>query len=282
MSGVTLKEKKKILYDRISGYKSIAVAFSGGVDSTLLLAAAIRALNGNVVAVTAVSPLQPASEVQEAYKVARSLGVNHYRVNTPEMTHDDFVANRRNRCYVCKKIIFAHIREMADQIGVESIVHAANIDDLGDYRPGMKAAEELDIHSPLIEAGMTKVDIRALSREMGLPTWNKPSAACLASRIPYGTPITTHALEMIEAAENVLLALGFKDFRVRHYGETAKIELRPADFTRLIMPERKLLVISEFRRIGYAYITMDLEGYATGRLNRSLAGAENHGGTESV
>ncbi|MFO8110896.1 MAG: ATP-dependent sacrificial sulfur transferase LarE [Desulfosalsimonadaceae bacterium] len=270
MNRLSLEEKKKILYDRIEGYKRLAVAYSGGVDSTLLLAVAARVLNSDAVAVTAVSPLQPTSEVQEAFKVARGLGVAHYRVDTREMAHDEFVLNDQNRCYVCKKIIFSDILKMTSSIGITAVAHAANVDDLNDFRPGMKAAEELDILSPLIDARMTKTDIRELSRQMGLPTWNKPAAACLASRIPYGTPISSGALEKIEAAENVLHALGFKGFRVRHYGEAAKIELRPSDFTRLLVPERRLTVISEFKRIGYTIITMDLEGYSQGSLNRAM------------
>ena len=270
LKNLTLEEKKDMLYEHLRSYKSIAVAYSGGVDSTLLLAVASRALNGNVVAVTAVSPLQPASEVQEAFKIAKSLGARHYRVNTCEMENDTFMLNSKNRCYVCKKIIFSEIMALLHTMEINSVAHGANVDDLNDFRPGMKAAEELGIRAPLIDAGMTKSDIRELSRQMGLPTWNKPSAACLASRIPYNTPITIKALEMIENAETVLIALGFKNFRVRHCDETAKIEIRPADFKRLLVPERRLTVISEFRRIGYSYVTMDLEGYSTGSMNRSI------------
>lgn len=270
LNTLTLEKKKDMLYEHLRSFKSIAVAYSGGVDSTLLLAVASRALNGNVVAVTAVSPLQPASEVQDAFKIAKSLGARHYRVNTGEMENDNFVLNSKNRCYVCKKIVFSEIMELLHTMEINSIAHGANIDDLNDFRPGMKAAEELGMLAPLIEAGMTKSDIRELSRQMGLPTWNKPSAACLASRIPYDTPITIKALEMIENAETVLIALGFKNFRVRHCGETAKIEIRPADFKRLLVPERRLIVIGEFRRIGYSYVTMDLEGYSSGSMNRSI------------
>ncbi len=274
MSSLTLVDKQRILHNRISDHERLAVAYSGGVDSTLLLAVAARILKGNAVAVTAVSPLQPTSEVQSAFKIARSLGVKHYRVDTREMTHDEFVSNSRDRCYVCKRIIFSDILKTLEKMGVTSVAHAANMDDLKDFRPGLKAAEELAVLSPLIDAEMTKADIRELSRQMGLPTWNKPSAACLASRIPYGTPITEDALGKIEAAENVLKSLGFKGFRVRHHGETAKIELRPADFSRLMSPERRLVVVSEFRRIGYAYITLDLEGYTQGALNRLIGSPE--------
>jgi len=270
MSSLTLEEKTKILYDRIGSCKNIAVAYSGGVDSTLVLAVAGRIHNGRAVAVTAVSPLQPSTEVQEAFKTARSLGVSHHRVETCEMNHDEFLENSEKRCYICKKIVFSDIRQVVAAMGFETIAHGANADDLKDYRPGMKAAGEMGLMAPLIDAEMTKADIRELSKRMGLPTWNKPSAACLASRIPYGTPITRSALEMVEAAENVLTALGFTGFRVRHYSETAKIELRPSEFSRMMAPERRLVVIGEFRRIGYSYVTMDLEGYASGRLNRSI------------
>lgn len=270
MNPLSLDEKLKVLHDRIRGYRSLAIAYSGGADSTLLLAVASRVSEGNVIAVTAVSPLQASSEIQAAVRMARSLGVEHHRVHTCEMTAEEFVANNPDRCYVCKKIIFTDIRKKLSELGIFEIAHGANLDDLKDYRPGMKAAEELRIAAPLIDAGMTKNDIRELSRRMALPTWNKPPAACLASRIPYGKPITTRALEMIESAENVLSALGFKEFRVRHDGEAARIELRPSEFSRLLAPERRLIVIGELRRIGYSYITMDLEGYSSGRLNRSI------------
>lgn len=224
-----------------------------------------------MIAVTAVSPLQPANEVHAAIRLARSLGADHYTVHTREMEDAGFTANCRNRCYICKKIIFTGLLALAAEHGIRTVAHAANMDDLADYRPGMKAAVELGIVSPLIDAGLDKAEIRELSRQMGLSTWDKPSAACLASRIPYGRPITGDALAMVEAAENVLSALGFSGFRVRHYGETAKIEIRPADFARLLKPDRRLSIISEFRKIGFLYVTLDLEGFQTGRLNRSIS-----------
>lgn len=265
-----LLNKKKTLFDILRRCESMAVAFSGGTDSTLLLAAARQCLGDRVIAVTAVSPLQPAREVHEAILFAKSLGTTHYTVHTREVESARFAENNENRCYICKKIIFTDLLALAAEHGIHIMAHAANRDDLEDYRPGMEAAKELGVVSPLIDAGLTKSEIRKLSRQMGLSTWNKPSGACLASRIPYGRPITAEALAMVEAAENVLTALGFSGLRVRHYGETAKIEVRPADFSRLLKPDRRLNIIGEFRKIGFLYITLDLEGYQTGRLNRSV------------
>ncbi len=262
--------KKQRLYDELRRYTSIAIAFSGGVDSTLLLAAARQCLGEKVIAVTAVSPLQPRAEIDDAVRLSGIIGTPHYTVSTGELDNPDFSRNPENRCYICKKILFADIRAVSETHGISTLAHAANLDDLSDYRPGMQAAEELGVVSPLIEAQFTKADIRKLSKQMGLPTWNKPSAACLASRIPYGRPITADALAMVEAAERVLAALGFSGGRVRHFGEIAKIEIRPADFSRLLTPDRRLRVIGELRKIGFLYVTMDLEGYQTGRLNRSI------------
>lgn len=262
--------KEQRLFEELRRYTAVAVAFSGGVDSTFLLAAARQCLGEKVIAVTAVSHLQPRSETDEAVKLAGVIGTPHYTVSTGELENPDFSKNPENRCYICKKILFADIRAVAGRHGITTVVHAANLDDLSDYRPGMKAAEEMDVDAPLIQARLTKADIRKLSKQMGLPTWNKPSAACLASRIPYGEPITGEKLAMVEAAERVLAALGFKGCRVRHFGEIAKIEVRPADFSRLLKPDRRLRIIGEFRKIGFLYVTMDLEGYQTGRLNRSI------------
>ncbi|MCF8026543.1 MAG: ATP-dependent sacrificial sulfur transferase LarE [Desulfobacteraceae bacterium] len=266
----SLQEKKEQLFGRLAEFRSLAVAYSGGVDSTLLLAAARDAVSDNVLAVTAVSPLQPRWEVDEAVKLAGTLGVAHEIIRTDELSVPDFTANSPDRCYFCKKIIFSHMFTRCRELGFPYVAHGANVDDMGDYRPGMKAAEEMQVLSPLREAGFSKEDIRSLSRQMGLSNWNKPAAACLASRIPYGTEITKQRLEMVEAAENVLLAMGFSGFRVRHHGDTARIEVRPADFARLIKPEPRLRIIQELRGAGFTYVTLDLEGYAAGRMNRSI------------
>ncbi|MFP4193344.1 MAG: ATP-dependent sacrificial sulfur transferase LarE [Desulfobacterales bacterium] len=267
-----LYKKKEKLFDRLSEFKSLAVAYSGGIDSTLLLAAARESAADRVIAVTAVSPLQPRWEVDEAVKMAGYLGVEHETIRTDELSVPEFTANSPDRCYVCKKIIFSDMISRCRELGFSHLAHGANVDDMADYRPGMKAAEEMEVSAPLKEAGFTKQDIRCLSRQMSLPNWNKPAAACLASRIPYGMEITRQRLEMVETAENVLLALGFSGFRVRHLGETARIEVRPADFTRLIKPEPRLRIIRELCNAGFTYVTLDLEGYGQGRLNRSIEG----------
>ncbi|MFW6011258.1 MAG: ATP-dependent sacrificial sulfur transferase LarE [Desulfosalsimonas sp.] len=266
----TIYRKKEKLFDRLSEFNFLAVAYSGGVDSTLLLAAARDASAGKVLALTAVSPLQPRWEVDEAVKLAGYLGVDHEIIRTAELSVPAFTANSSDRCYVCKKIIFSDMMSRCRDMGYFNLAHGANADDMADYRPGMKAAEEMEVLAPLKEAGFTKEDIRILSRQMSLPNWNKPAAACLASRIPYGMEITRQRLEMVETAENVLMALGFSGFRVRHLGDTARIEVRPADFTRLIKPEPRLRIIQELRNAGFTYVTMDLEGYTSGRLNRSI------------
>lgn len=264
--------KKTRLKKELSGYGSIAVAYSGGIDSTLLLAMARDVTRDNVLAITAVSPIQPRWEVDEAVKLARWLGVSHELIRTEELSVPEFTANSPDRCYVCKKTIFSDMISRCRELGFHHMAHGANADDMSDYRPGMQAAEEMEVIAPLKEAGFTKHDIRSLSKQMGLSNWNKPAAACLASRIPYGTEITRQRLEMVETAENVLLALGFSGCRVRHLGDTARIEVRPADFARLIKPERRLKIIQELRGAGFTYVTMDLEGYAPGRMNRSIKG----------
>ncbi|MGM0451765.1 MAG: ATP-dependent sacrificial sulfur transferase LarE [Thermodesulfobacteriota bacterium] len=271
MTHLSLTEKQQHLKQYLQRYPSMVIAFSGGVDSTFLLAAARQYLGENVMAVTAVSALQPRSEMNEAVKLVQRLDVDHQTVNTKELEVPEFRANTADRCYTCKRIIFSEVQALADRYGFAATAHGVNVDDLADYRPGLQAADEMGFVAPLMEAQMTKADIRKLSREMELPNWDKPAAACLASRIPYGRPITVDALEMIESAENVLAALGFHGFRVRHFGDTAKIEVRPAEFSRLLKPDRRLRIIEELRRIGFLYITMDLEGYQTGRLNRSVS-----------
>lgn len=266
----SLQKKKEQLFERLGKFRLLAVAYSGGIDSTVLLAAARDSVSGSVLAVTAVSPLQPRWEIDEAVKLAGTLGVKHEIIRTEELSVQDFTANSPERCYFCKKIIFSEMIHRCREQGFHYLAHGANADDMSDYRPGMRAAEEMQVLAPLKEAGFTKEDIRSLAREMALPNWNKPAAACLASRIPYGMEITKQRLEMVEAAENVLLALGFTGFRVRHHGDTARIEVRPVDFPRLIKPEPRVRIIQELRNAGFTYVTLDLEGYAPGRMNRSI------------
>ena len=263
-------DKKKRLIGILQAYDGLVVAFSGGVDSTFLLAAAHEALGDRVTAVTADSPIHSRREIREALETAKALGVKHVVVPFAEMTDPGFVANPPDRCYTCKQLIFGEIIRIAASIGMERVAHGVNLDDLGDYRPGLKAAEEMGVVAPLAEAGLTKADIRALSRRMRLPTWNKPSMACLASRIPYGRPITPEALKMVEAAEEVLQRLGFYGCRVRHHGEVARIEVVPGDLKKTMHPEVRAEILESLRKIGFRHVAVDLEGYVQGSLNRAL------------
>jgi len=267
----TRANRKKRLIAILQAYDGLVVAFSGGVDSTFLLAAAQEALGDRVTAVTADSPIHSRREIREALETAKALGVKHIRVPFAEMTAPAFVANPPDRCYTCKQLIFAEIIRIAASMGVERVAHGVNLDDLGDYRPGLRAAEEMGVVAPLVEAGLTKADIRALSRRMGLPTWNKPSMACLASRIPYGRPITPEALKMVEAAEEVLQRLGFYGCRVRHHGEVARIEVAPGDLKKTMHPAVRAEILERLRKIGFRHVAVDLEGYVPGSLNRALA-----------
>jgi uncharacterized protein len=265
-----IADKKKRLMAILAGYDVLAVAFSGGVDSTFLLAAAREALGERVVAITAVSPVHSQRETREAAEIARTLGVRHIMAPSREMRAPGFIANPPNRCYICKKIVFGDVLRIAAERGITRVAHGVNLDDLEDYRPGLRAAEEMGVVAPLAEAGLTKVDIRALSRRMRLPTWNRPSMACLASRIPYGQPITPEALKGVEAAEEVLHDLGFYGCRVRHHGEVARIEVAPADLKRTMSPAVRAEILKRLRKIGFKYVALDLEGYVPGSLNRSL------------
>jgi uncharacterized protein len=262
--------KKKHLMAILAGYDALAVAFSGGVDSTFLLAAAKEALVGRLVAITAVSPVHPRREIREAAATARTLGVRHIMAPSGEMAAPDFVANPPNRCYICKKIVFGEVIRIAAEMGFQRVAHGVNLDDLGDYRPGLRAAEEMGVLAPLVEAGLTKADIRVLSRRMQLPTWNKPSMACLASRFPYGRSITESALQMVEQAEEVLQELGFRGCRVRLHEEVARIEVAPGDLKKTMHPAVRAEILERLKTIGFRHVAVDLEGYVPGSLNRAL------------
>ncbi len=265
-----IADKKKRLKAILADYGSLAVAFSGGADSTLLLAAAKEALGDRVTAVTVDAPIHSRREIREALATAQALGVKHIVLPMAEITAPGFVANPPERCYTCKQLIFGEIIRIAASLGVRRIAHGANIDDLGDYRPGLKAAQEMGVAAPLVEARMTKADIRVLSRRMGLPTWNKPSMACLASRIPYGRPITREALSMVEMAEDVLWKLGFDGCRVRHHGAVARIEVAPGDWRKAVQPAVREEILKGLKQIGFRHVALDLEGYVPGSLNRAL------------
>jgi uncharacterized protein len=237
------------------------------VDSTFLLAVAHSVLGDRLVAVTAQSPVHPARESAFAVRFAKSRHIRHRLVRSQEMQQADFLANPLDRCYICKKNILAQLLAIGRQLGVDRVAHGANVDDLGDYRPGMQAAEEAGVAAPLLEAGLTKDDIRRLSKQMNLETWDRPSMACLATRIPYGTPITETALKMVDQAEELLLNLGFTTCRVRHHGDVCRIELLPDELVKALEGDIRRTVAIELRRIGFRYVTVDLQGYVQGSMN---------------
>jgi len=246
------------------------LAYSGGVDSSVLLRAASEALGQNLIAVTAISETYPPAELEPAKRFAASLGVRHRVLTTEELTRDEFSRNSPDRCYHCKQELFGKLRQIADAEGIKYLLDGSNIDDLRDYRPGRKAAAAFSVRSPLAEAGLAKQEIRDLARRMGLPMWDKPSLACLSSRIPYGTTITSELLKNIQAAEDIIRSFGIRQVRVRHHGDTARIEVEPEDLVRLASGDVRQRVVDAFKGLGYVYICLDLEGYRTGSLNAVL------------
>jgi uncharacterized protein len=266
----SLTTKRDHLFTTLKGYGSLLIAYSGGVDSSFLLATAHEALKKNLVAVTAKSPVHPARENQDAKAFAEELGVRHMFIQSREMSQDDFIANTKERCYLCKKYLFEDLLRIANELGVKHVAHGANLDDLEDYRPGFDAARELKIAAPMVDAGLTKNDIRTLSKKMNLKTWNKPSMSCLATRIPYGTQITMEKLKMIEQAEQVILALGVNTCRVRLHAKVARIEVHPFDIQRIMDQEIRSTIVRKLREIGFSHVAVDLEGYGQGSMNRTL------------
>lgn len=249
------------------------VAFSGGVDSSLLLRLCRDHLGReNVLAVTGVSQTYTPEEKAGAKRFAKELGVRHVLLETDELACREFAENPGNRCYYCKQELFNKIAGLARKKGFPAIIDATNADDLADYRPGRQAAEERGIVSPFVLAGFTKEDIRDLSKRLGLASWDKPANPCLASRIPYGTPITEDVLDQIQAGERYIRSLGFPVVRLRHHGRLARIEVPAEDIARLLKPGTRRKIAARLKSLGYLWIAVDLEGYRTGSLNESLAG----------
>lgn len=268
---VQLDEKLDNLTQMLKEMGTVIVAFSGGVDSSFLAAAAQRALGDKAVAVTAYSETLPESERQEAITIAQQIGIRHVLLHISELVSEDFVANTPDRCYYCKKERFDALRQWADEQAIAWVLEGSNADDQSDYRPGMRAVDELaGVRSPLLEAGLTKDEIRTLSREWGVPTWNKPSAACLSSRVAYGLPITAERLKQIELAEAYVKQFCSGQIRVRHHDNLARIEVSPADIPVLADPEKATLINEELRKLGFTYVTLDLSGYRTGSMNAVL------------
>jgi uncharacterized protein len=265
-----LKKKYSHLQEILQSMGKVLVAFSGGVDSTLLLKAAKDVLGNNVQAVFATSEIYPEREKKEALEIAHLLHVNLKIIKSKEMQNPDFRKNPPQRCYYCKMELFSQLKEIAAQAGMPFVIDGANFEDLNDYRPGSKAAEKLGIRSPLKEAVLVKKEIRDLLRSLGLPNWNKPSMACLASRFPYDHPLNPEDLTKVAAAEEFLFSLGFTQIRVRHHGNIARIEVLPEDIPRFTDKNLREKITKKLHDLGYTYVTLDLTGYRTGSLNESL------------
>jgi uncharacterized protein len=267
---MTLAQKRECLAEIIRGYGSLIVAYSGGVDSAFLAATAQQVLGEKSIAITAHSPSLSEDELTEAVELATANSWNHRVIVTNEIDDPRYTANDLQRCFFCKTELYTHLIEIARSEGWNAVANGTNADDLGDFRPGLDAARDFTVHSPMVEAGLTKADIRALSQEMELPVWDKPAQACLASRIPYGTMVTVEALTQIAKAERGLRQAGFRQLRVRHHGDVARIEVPVEDLAMLIDDETRQTIVKKIRDAGYLYVTMDLAGFRSGSMNEAI------------
>ncbi len=266
----TLVLKAERLRELLAGYRSVLIAFSGGVDSAYLAIAAREVLGDRALAVTADSPSYPDTHRQLALSVARDFGLAHEMIRTAELERPEYRANPANRCYYCKDELYSHLAAIARERGIDVVADGNNADDRGDYRPGRQAAREHGVRSPLDEADLSKDDIRELARAAGLESWNEPASACLSSRIPYGSEVTDERLRQIERAEQVLRDLGFRIFRVRHHDTVARLEIAKAEMPRALDPAVNATLVASLKALGYQYVSLDLQGYRLGSLNEAL------------
>jgi pyridinium-3,5-biscarboxylic acid mononucleotide sulfurtransferase len=265
-----LEAKEGSLFDALGAMGGVIVAYSGGADSAYLAWAAHRVLGDRAVAITADSPSLPAAHKRDAEEFARAWGIRHETIATREFDNPDYVKNDRDRCFYCKDELFTRLGAVARERGLEHVIYGVNCDDLGDYRPGQRAATLHRVEAPLVDAGLSKVEIRELSRRAGLATWDRPASACLSSRIPYGTPVTIQNVGTVEKGEEALRALGFRQFRVRFHSDLVRIEIAPEELDHALRPEMARAFISVFKPLGFHYVTLDLEGYRQGSLNASI------------
>ncbi len=265
-----LQTKVDRLYDQLQDYKKVIVAFSGGVDSTFLAEAAQNALGENALAVTAISDSYPVREMRAAQDIAKQIGIRLETVHTKELDLEGYASNPTNRCFFCKTELFDRLQPIAEKYDVGTIIYGAIPDDVGDHRPGMDAAKKMGIQAPLIDVDLTKAEIREISKKWQLPTWDKPAFACLSSRFPYGMRITRELLRQVDAAEQFLYDLGIRQFRVRHHGELARIELDAEEINLLRQKETRKQINLYFNEIGYGHVTLDLQGYRSGSLNEGI------------